>query len=140
MPFYEKFTGRHRDDFVTLEDLQKNYKLTIPDNFNFAFDCLDVMAAETPDRLALLWVSHDGEEKRFSYEELRRLSVKAANFFLSQGIEKGDMVMLTMSRDWRYWPVPMGLHRMGALLSRRPICLRKRTLSTVATPLRSKCC
>ena len=115
MPLYEKYTKRHRDDFVTLEDLQKNYKLSVPDNFNFAFDCLDVFAAETPDALALLWVSNEGKEKRFTYEEIRRLSVKAANFFIAQGIEKGDMVMLTMSRDWRYWPVLMGLHRMGAV-------------------------
>ena len=115
MPLYERFTGRHRDDYATLEDLQKNYNLTVPDNFNFAFDCLDVMAEETPNALALLWLSNKEEEKRFTFEELRRLSVKAANFFLSQGIEKGDMVMLTMSRDWRYWPVLMGLHRMGAV-------------------------
>jgi len=115
MPLYEKFTGRSRDDFATLEDLQKNYKLTMPDNFNFAFDCLDVLAAETPDALALLWLSNEGDEKRFTYEDIRRLSVKAANFFLAQGIGKGDMVMLTMSRDWRYWPVLMGLHRMGAV-------------------------
>ena len=115
MPLYEKFTGRHRDDFATLEDLQKNYRLTMPDNFNFAFDCLDVIAAETPDKLALLWLSNTGEEKRFSFEDIRRLSVKAANFFISHGIEKGDMVMLTMSRDWRYWCVLMGLHRLGAV-------------------------
>jgi acetyl-CoA synthetase len=115
VPLYETFTGRHRDDFVTLEDLQKNYKLTMPGDFNFAFDCLDAIAAETPDKLAMLWVSNEGEEKRFSFEEIRRLSVKAANFFTAQGIEKGDMVMLTMSRDWRYWPVLMGLHRMGAV-------------------------
>jgi acetyl-CoA synthetase len=115
MPLYEKFTSRHRDDFATLEDLQKNYKLNVPENFNFAFDCLDVMADETPDKLAMLWISNEGEEKRFTFAELRRLSLKAANFFLAQGIEKGDMVMLTMSRDWRYWPVLMGLHRMGGV-------------------------
>ena len=115
MPLYEKYTGRSRDDFATLEDLQKNYKLNIPDNFNFAFDCLDEIAAQTPDALALIWLSNDGEEKRFTFEDIRRLSVKAANFFISQGIGKGDMVMLTMSRDWRYWPVLMGLHRMGGV-------------------------
>ncbi|MCL1819718.1 MAG: AMP-binding protein [Oscillospiraceae bacterium] len=115
MPLYEKFTGRHRDDYATLDDLQKNYKLSVPDNFNFAFDCLDVMAAETPDKVALLWVSNDGEEKRFTFEDIRRLSVKAANFFIAQGIKKGDMVKITMSNDWRFWSVLMGLHRMGAV-------------------------
>ena len=115
MTFYEKFTGRSRDDFATLEDLKKNYKVNVPANFNYAFDCLDVMAAETPDALAMLWISNEGEEKRFTFEDIRRLSVKAANFFIAQGIEKGDMILLTMSRDWRYWPVLMGLHRMGAV-------------------------
>jgi len=115
MPLYEKFTGRSRDDFATLEDLQKNFKLTVPGDFNFAFDCLDVLADETPEALALLWLSNEGEEKRFTFGELRRLSLKAANFFLAQGMKKGDMVMLTLSRDWRFWPVLMGLHRMGAV-------------------------
>jgi len=115
MTLYEKYTNRHRDDYATLDDLSKNYKLSVPDNFNFAFDCLDVMAKETPDALALLWVSNENEEKRFTFEDIRRLSVKAANVFIKLGMKKGDMVMLTMSRDWRYWPVLMGLHRMGAV-------------------------
>ena len=115
MPLYERFTNKHRDDFATLEELQKNYKLSIPENFNFAFDCLDTLASEKPDALALLWLSNEGVEKRFTYEQIRKLSVKAANFFIAQGIKKGDMVMLTMSRDWRYWPVLMGLHRMGGV-------------------------
>jgi len=128
MPLYEKFTGRHRDDFATLEDLQKNYKLTVPNNFNYAFDCLDALAAESPGALALLWVSNEGKERRFTYEDIRRLSVKAANFFIAQGIEKGDMVMLTMSRDWRYWPILMGLHRMGAVSVPATYLLTKKDL------------
>ena len=128
MPLYEKYVGRSRDDFATLEDLQRNYKLTVPENFNFAFDCLDVLAAEKPDALALLWLSNEGEEKRFTYEDIRRLSVKAANFFAAQGIAKGDMVMLTMSRDWRYWPVLMGLHRMGAVAVPATYLLTKKDL------------
>ena len=128
MPLYEKFTGRHRDDYATLEDLEKNFRLSVPNDFNYAFDCLDVLAAEMPDTMALLWVSNEGEEKRFTYEDIRRLSVKAANFFLSQGIEKGDMVMLTMSRDWRYWPVLMGLHRMGAIAVPATYLLTKKDL------------
>ena len=115
MPLYERYTERDRDDFATLGDLEKNYKITVPDDFNFAFDCLDKMAEENPGGLAMLWVSNENEEKRFTFEDIRRLSVKAANFFISIGIKKGDMVMLTMSQDWRYWPVLMGLHRMGGV-------------------------
>ena len=32
-PLYEKYVGRSRDDFATLEDLQKNYKVTVGDDF-----------------------------------------------------------------------------------------------------------
>ncbi|MDR1735909.1 MAG: AMP-binding protein [Oscillospiraceae bacterium] len=116
MPLYEKFTGRHRDDFVTLSDIEKNYRITVDEGFNFAYDCLDVLAAEQPDALALLWLSNDGEEKRFTFDEIAKGSVRAANFFLGQGIQKGDMVMLVMSRDWRYWQVIMALHRIGAVV------------------------
>ncbi|MDR0248603.1 MAG: AMP-binding protein [Oscillospiraceae bacterium] len=115
MPLYEKYIGRSRDDFSTLEELVKNYKVTVSDDFNFAYDCLDVLAESTPDALALLWLSRDGQERRFTFSQMSALSVKAARFFLSQGIGKGDFVMLVMGRDRRFWPVFMGLHRIGAV-------------------------
>ncbi len=115
MPLYELYTGRSRDDYATLEDLNKNYKINAPDNFNFACDCLDRLAADTPDALALLWVSRDGDEKRLSFEDIRRLSCQYANFFKSAGVSRGDLVLLVLGRDWRYWPALMALHRMGAV-------------------------
>lgn len=41
MAIYEKFVGASRDDFLSLKDAQNNYKLTYPDNFNFAYDVID---------------------------------------------------------------------------------------------------
>ena len=38
MAIYEKYIGRDRDSFESLEDAQKNYKITYPENFNFSFD------------------------------------------------------------------------------------------------------
>ena len=115
MPLYEKYVGRNRDDFATLEDLQKNYKVTVGDDFNYSYDVVDVIAQETPDKLAMLWVSNDGEEKRFTFDDLRRLSNKAANFFKSQGINKGDAVMLVLRRNYQFWYTMLALHRIGAI-------------------------
>ncbi len=115
MAFYERYTGRNRDDYATLEDLSKNYSLSVPQDFNFAYDCLDTIAEQTPDNLALLWVSAQGQEKRMSFEDMRSASVQYARFFLECGMGAGDMVMLVMSRDWRYWPALMALHRIGAV-------------------------
>ena len=74
MPIYEQFIGRHRDQFATLEDLQKNYKVTYKDSFNFAYDVLDVLADRSPDKLAMLWVSNEGAERRFTFADMSRLS------------------------------------------------------------------
>ena len=115
MPLYEKYVGRNRDDFATLEDLQKNYKVTVGDDFNYSYDVVDVIAQETPDKLAMLWVSNDGEEKRFTFDDMRRLSNKAANFFKSQGINKGDAVMLVLRRNYQFWYTMLALHRIGAI-------------------------
>ena len=83
MPYYEKYTGRHRDDFATLEDLQKNYKLTVPDNFNFVFDCLDVMATETPDKLALFlkWLQKGPQFSRVDSVEKTDMAPKGYEDF-----------------------------------------------------------
>jgi len=115
MPIYEQFIGRHRDNYATLEDLQKNYKVTYPDTFNFAYDVLDVLGQRSPDKLCMLWVSNEGMEKRFSFGEMARLSNKAANFFAGQGIKKGDMVMLVLKRGFEFWYCMMGLHKIGAI-------------------------
>ena len=115
MPIYEQFIGRHRDNFATLEDLQKNYKVTYPDTFNFAYDVLDVIAARTPDKLSMLWVSNEGEERHFTFGDMAKLSNKAANFFAGKGIVKGDLVMLVLKRGYEFWYCMMGLHKIGAI-------------------------
>ena len=115
MPLYEKFVGRNRDDFATLEDLQKNYKVTVGDDFNYSYDVVDVIAKETPDKLAMLWVSNEGEERRFTFEDLRRLSNQTANFLVHHGVKKGDCVMLVLKRGYQFWYTLLALHRVGAI-------------------------
>ena len=115
MPMYETYTGRHRDDYATLEDLQKNYKLTWPDDFNFSYDCLDKMAAETPDARAIVWVSADGESRTFTFADVKRLTDKTANWFAAQGVGRGDMVMLVLGRAYQFWYSLLALHKLGAV-------------------------
>ena len=44
MALYERFVTKSRDNFYTLEDLQKNFKVIVGDNFNYGYDVLDVLA------------------------------------------------------------------------------------------------
>ncbi len=115
MPLYEAYVGRHRDDFATLEDLQKNYKLNYPDDFNFSYDCLDRLAAETPKARAMVWVDNSGNSRTFTFADMKRLTDKTANWFVSQGVKKGDMVMLVLGRGHQFWYALLALHKVGAV-------------------------
>jgi len=112
---YEKYTGRHRDDFGSYEDIAQNYKISYPENFNFAYDVLDELAKTQPNNLCMLWISNEGEERRISFADMARWSDKTANYFKSLGIKKGDFVMLVLKRSYLFWYCMMALHKIGAV-------------------------
>ncbi|GHV79318.1 acetyl-CoA synthetase [Spirochaetia bacterium] len=104
-----------RSEFDSYEDYYANYSVTIPENFNFAWDVMDARAAETPNARALVWCDELGAEAEFTYADIKRLSDKAAAALTAAGIGKGDPVMLILKRRWEYWPIILGLHKIGAI-------------------------
>ena len=117
MAIYEKFVGASRDDFLSLKDAQANYTLKYRDDFNFAYDVIDVLGTQKPDKLAMIWLSADkSEEKRFTFRDMMLYSNKAANYFKYMGIKKGDTVMLTLKRSYYFWFCILGLHKIGAIV------------------------
>ena len=91
--------------------------LTFPraDQFNFAFDCVDAIAAKYPDKLAMLHLDRNQEERRFTFEDMSRASGRAANYFKALGIKRGDRVMLVLKRHYQFWFAILGLHKLGAV-------------------------
>ena len=85
------------------------------DKFNFAYDVVDELAKESPNKLAMLFLSRKQEERRFSFKEMSDYSSKAANYFKSLGIKKGDKVMLVLKRHYQFWFSLLGLHKIGAI-------------------------
>ena len=85
------------------------------DKFNFAYDVIDKIAEEEPDKLALLHVSRDHVERRFTFSDLKRASNQTANYFKSLGIKKGDKVMLILKRHYQFWFIMLALHKLGAI-------------------------
>lgn len=102
-------------DFESYDDLKKNYKIKIPENFNFAYDIIDRYAREDPGKSALVWRDDDGDEKFFSFKQISEDSQRAANFLKSRGIKKGDFVMLVLRRRYEFWHLVLALHRIGAV-------------------------
>lgn len=85
------------------------------DNFNFAYDVVDVMAKKCPDKLAMLHVSREGRERRFSFRDMAKYTNMAANYFSYLGIKKGDKVMLVLKRHFQFWFSLLALHKIGAI-------------------------
>ena len=87
-----------KTEFDSLEDFQRNFKIKVPEHFNFAYDVVDRWAEEQPDKPALLWTNEAGEERQFTFREMKEYSDRTASFFQSLGIGRGDMVMLILKR------------------------------------------
>lgn len=102
-------------EFDSLEDFQNNFKVKVPENFNFAYDVVDAWAAEEPDKPALLWTNEAGEEIQFSFRDMKEASDRTASFFQSLGIGRGDMVMLILKRHYQFWFSILALHKLGAV-------------------------
>ena len=105
-----------RIEFSSYEDFKANYKLNVPESFNFGFDVVDAWAEYEPDKKALTWCNDHGDERVFTFADIKRLSNQAANFFVSLGINKGDRVILFLAQRWQYWPIAVALHKIGAIL------------------------
>lgn len=99
--------------------------IEVPSDFNFAYDIVDRIAAEEPDRRALQWCSVTGAERTFTFGEISRLSNKAANFLSSQGITKGDYVLVVVKHSFQFWYLSMALHKIGAVMVPATFMLRK---------------
>ncbi len=85
------------------------------DKFNFAFDVVDRLGNEQPEKTAMLHISKDKTERRISFAELKRASSQTANYFKSLGIKKGDKVMLILKRHYQFWFIMVALHKIGAI-------------------------
>ena len=101
--------------FSSEEDYRRNLHFKIPENFNFAYDVMDVWAEEQPDKTAMIWTDDEDHERIFTYKEMKLLSDRTAAYFASLGIGHGDMVMLILKRRYEWWLAMLALHKLGAV-------------------------
>lgn len=112
MSIYQHFYTETVDAAGKLLNIDIHY----PDNFNFGYDVIDAIAAESPDKRALVWCNTEGEERIFSFGDISRESNRCANALMAHGIGRGDRVMLALKRHWEYWITVIALHKIGAVM------------------------
>lgn len=103
-------------EFSDFEDFANNYKLLVPEHFNFAYDIVDARAEKEPNKLALLWTNDKGECRQFSFAEMKYYSDQTASYLQSLGIKKGDIVMAILKRRYEFWFTILALHKIGAVI------------------------
>ncbi len=108
---YHKFIDVVEDEQGTPTSI--NFKNT--EKFNFAFDLVDELSRKEPDKLAMLHISKNKTERRFTFTDMRKKSSQCANYFASLGIKKGDRVMLILKRHYQFWIAMLGLNKLGAI-------------------------
>ena len=109
----EKFLDKIK--FTSTKDFADNYHVNIPDNFNFGYDIVDEWAKTNPTKRAICWVNDQGMHIDFTFADIKEQSDRAASFFQSLGIGRGDKVMLILKRRYEFWFAIIGLHKIGAI-------------------------
>jgi medium-chain acyl-CoA synthetase len=111
-------SGRNMTDYAAT---MANFRIEVPARFNWAFDTFDRWARD-PGKLALLWVSADGQPRRFTYAELGERSRRVANALTGLGVEPGELVFVMLPRVYQWWEILLG-------------CIRSRAVSCPGTAL-----
>ena len=96
-----------------------------PADFNFGYDIVDDIAANDPGRRALVWCDDRGEERTFTFKDISEMSNRVANFLVSEGIGKGDAVLVILKHSYQFCYVSVALCKIGAVMIPATYMLRK---------------
>ena len=86
------------------------------DEFNWALDWFDVIAAEHPDRTALRVVGDDGSDEAVSYARMAARSSQVGNWLHGLGVRRGDRVLLMLGNIVPLWEVMLAAMKLGAVV------------------------
>jgi acetyl-CoA synthetase len=104
---------RYRDDY---DAALRSFGWPSLDEFNWALDWFDVIAAEHPERPALRILSDDGSDVSLSYEALSVRSSQLATWLQGLGVGRGDRVLLMLGNVPPLWEVILAAMKLGAVI------------------------
>jgi acetyl-CoA synthetase/medium-chain acyl-CoA synthetase len=98
--------------FADYAAMCRDFKLDVPEYFNFGFDVVDHWAND-PAAQMMLWVDEDASERHLSYAHFRDRSNQVANALAKLGLQKGDRVLIVMPRLPQWWEALLGMIKAG---------------------------
>ena len=113
MQLYKNYVGKEYDNW---RDFIEHYTVSVPENFNFVRDVIDVYAKQSPEQLALLWCDDNGGEEYFSFARLAQQANLCAAALQRRGIKKGDRILSILRQRYEYWILLLACHKLGAVI------------------------
>ncbi len=110
------------------ELMYKDFRIDVPEYFNFGFDVIDAWAHKDRNKLAMIWVNQEGVEKKFTFWDLMRKSNQIVNMFIKYGLNKGDRVLIMLPRVPEWWISTIALIKRGAVYCPAPTMLTHKDL------------
>jgi len=110
-------------------DPYRDFSLHVPEFYNFGYDVVDAWAEIEPDKTAMLWVNPQGEERRYSFRDIKTGSDSAARLLHDNGIGKGDRVFVMLPRIPEWWILVVALIKLGAVYTPAPTLLTPHDIS-----------
>ena len=108
----------HTPFTVTLDDAQApNYRWFSDGRLNASFNCLDVHLNERGHKTAVIFEGEPGDVRRLSYRELHAEVCRFANALKSQGVGRGDRVIIYMPLVPEILIAMHACNRIGAIHS-----------------------
>ena len=99
---------RYVDEAYDENGLLTKFDITMPDDFNFAYDVVDDIAINDPERTAMVWCNPEGEEHVFTFADMKTWSDKTANFLRTAAsgaaTSSWSSCAATTSSGSRCWP------------------------------------
>jgi acyl-coenzyme A synthetase/AMP-(fatty) acid ligase len=98
------------------DQVRREFRLEVPEFFNYATDVVDRWAREAPDKLALVAVEPDGmTAHRFSFGDIAAAADRAAVLLADLGVQQGDRVFVMLPRVPQWYAVLLGCWKLGAV-------------------------
>ncbi len=103
----------HRTDYASA---MREFVWPVLPEFNWALDHFDALARGNGN--TALWIVDDsGNELKRSFDELRIASDRSANWLRSQGVARGDRLLVMLPNRVELWELMLAAIKLGAVLA-----------------------
>ena len=99
------------------EDICSAFKWPEREHYNFATDAVDHWAEVYPNKRAMLWIDDDGAREERTFQDISIASKKFANVLRQNGLKRGDVVLIILSRQIAWWEIKTACLRAGVVIS-----------------------